>query len=262
MKKQLSILLIFTFIALLSGSCVSKKKLTYLQYSDKSGGYSASPEGVYQSVTPAAYKIMTNDILFIRVITPDPEWSRLFNVQTGEQGITMEAAALSGYTVDLEGYIEIPFVPKVKVAGKTLSEVKADLENILKDYVTEAAITVRLVENNITIIGEVTGPGRYPILKERLNIFEALAMAGDLSDYGNRQKIQVIRPSAYGPVVREFTLADRSILSSEYYYVMPNDIIYVKPLRARSFMTNSSVYTLFFTTITTALVVLSYFRTL
>jgi polysaccharide export outer membrane protein len=95
-----------------------------------------------------------------------------------------------------------------------------------------------------------------------MTIFEALAMAGDLSDYGNRQRVQLIRPSPYGPVVKEFTLSDRSILNSEYYYVMPNDIIYVMPIRGRSFHQNSAVFSLFLSTVTTALVIISYFRTL
>ena len=86
-------------------------------------------------------------------------------------------------------------------------------------------------------------------------------MAVDLSVYSDRQRVQLIRPSPYGPVIKEFSLSDRSILNSEYYYVMPNDIIYAMPMRGRSFQVNSSIYTLFLTSITTALVIISYFRT-
>jgi len=175
-------------------------------------------------------------------------------------GLTQESASLTGYPVDFDGNIEIPFVGKVKVAGKTLSESKAELELIFKNYVTDAAITIRLVNNAISIIGEVSAPGRYIITKDRINIFEALSLAGDLSVYGNRQKIQLIRPSPYGPIIKEFSLADRSILTSEFYYIMPNDIIYAVPLQGRSFQANSSIFTLFLTTITTALVVISYFQ--
>lgn len=214
------------------------------------------------SVTPTAYKVMPNDNLFIRVITPDPQWSSLFNMQSGEGGITQESAALSSYPVDNDGNIEIPYVGKVQVAGKALSEIKAELETVFKNYVTDAAITVRLVDNNIGIIGEVNAPGRYPISKNRMTIFEALAMAGDLSVYSDRQRVQLIRPSSYGPVIKEFSLSDRSILNSEYYYIMPNDIIYAIPMKGRSFQLNSSVYALFLTTISTALVIISYFRTL
>ena len=254
-------LLVLLLLILIAGSCVSRRKLTYLQFSDKSERSGLTDE-MRPSVTPATYKIMPNDYLFIRVITPDPQWSSLFNMQSGEGGITQESAALSSYPVDTDGSIEIPFVGEVQVAGKTLSEIKGELDIVFKSYVTDAAITVRMVDNNIGIIGEVNAPGRYPITKEYMTIFEALAMAGDLSVYSDRQRVQVVRPSPYGPIVKDFSLADRSILNTEYYYVMPNDIIYAMPMRGRSFQLNSSVYTLFLTTISTALVIISYFRTL
>ena len=154
MKMRNSVILISLSIILILSSCVSKKKLTYLQYSDKSGDYQT--EGDFStSVTPAAYKIMPYDNLYIRVVTPDPQWSSLFNVETGTTGLTQESAGLSGYSVEVDGNIEIPFVGKVKVAGKTLSEVKVELDSIFKNYVTDAAITIRLVNNAVSIIGEV-----------------------------------------------------------------------------------------------------------
>ena len=257
--NRVSLLALFLMF-LVAGSCVSRRKLTYLQYSNKSMN-SDIPRENGPSVTPAAYKIMPNDYLYIRVITPDPQWSSLFNMQAGEGGMTQESAALSSYPVDTDGNIEIPYVGKVLVAGKTLSEIKEELEKVFKNYVTDAAITVRVVDNYVSLVGEVNAPGRYPITKDRMTIFEALAMAGDLSVYSDRQRVQLIRPSPYGPVIKEFSLADRSILDSEYYYVMPNDIIYAIPLRGRSFQVNSSIYALFLTTITTALVIISYFRT-
>jgi polysaccharide export outer membrane protein len=214
-------------------------------------------------VTPSAYKLMAYDVLFIRVITPDPQWSVLFNTMpTGSGGmVNEESAQLLGYPIDVNGDIEIPFVGKVQAAGKTVSEIKIQLDSIFKKYVNDAAITVRLVNNYISIIGEVRAPGRYPINKDLLNIFEALSGAGDIELYGNRQKVQLIRPSPYGPIVKDFSLSDRSILSSEFYYVMPNDIIYVPPMKGKGFQTNSSIYTLFLTTITTALVIITFFNT-
>ena len=177
--NRVSLLALF-LVFIIAGSCVSRRKLTYLQYSDQSAEHGMEQK-LRTSVTPAIYKVMPNDYLFIRVITPDPQWSALFNTQTGEGGVTQESASLSSYPVDIYGDIEIPYVGKVRVSGKTLSEIKTDLDYVFKNYVTDAAITVRLVENNLTIIGEVNAPGRYPIIKENLTIFDAIAMAGDLS---------------------------------------------------------------------------------
>jgi len=251
-------------ILLFINSCVTKKDLTYLRYAGKTADNAFSQGDNQPSVTPSSYKIMSYDNLYIRVITPDPQWSVLFNtLPVGAGGaVTEESAGLFGYPVDGDGMIEIPFVGKVEARGKTLSDLKAELVSIFKNYLTDAAITVRLVNNYVSIIGEVNTPGRYHITKDRLTVFEALSMAGDMSEFGNRSKVQLIRPSPYGPVVKEFSLADRSILSSEYYYVMPNDIIYVMPARGRSFEMNSPIWNLFLMTLTSALGVIGFLRTL
>lgn len=263
MKMRNLITLISLSIILIFSSCVSKKKLTYLQYTDKPAANNISEGDSRASVTPAAYKIMPYDNLYLRVITPDPQWSALFNIMPVGAGgaVTEESAGLFGYPVDGNGEIEVPFVGKVEVGGKTLSEIKAELDSIFKNYVADAAITVRLVNNYVSIIGEVRNPGRYPLTKDRVNVFEALSMAGDMSEFSNRQKVQLIRPSPYGPIIKEFSLADRSILSSEFYYIMPNDIIYTMPMKGKSFQVNSSVWTLFLSIITSALGVIAFFRT-
>jgi polysaccharide export outer membrane protein len=263
MKISHSTFLIVTILALMLGSCVTQKELTYLRYS---GGVDSKYKADYErmSTLPAEYKIMPYDNLFIRVITPDPQWSELFNTMPIGAGgaVTEESARLFGYPVDNNGKIEIPFVGSVSVGGKTLNELKVQLDSIFKNYVTDAALTIRLINNNISIIGEVSMPGRYQLTKDRVNVFEALAMSGDMSEFANRRKVQLIRPSQYGPIIKEFSLSDRSILSSEYYYVMPNDILYVLPMKGRAFRINSSVWSLFLTTITSALGVIAFFRTL
>ena len=162
---------------------------------------------------------------------------------------------MQGYVVDRDGNIEIPFVGKVNVAGETLNNVKVKLESTFSSYVKDASITVRLVNNYVSLIGEVGSPGRYPLTKNRVNVFEALAMAGDLSEFSNRSKIQLIRPTPYGPVIKEFSLRDRSILDSEYYYVMPNDIIYAPPLKGRTFQMNSEIYTVILGVLNTGFVI-------
>jgi len=264
MNSTFKTLLISLLIILLSGGCVSRKKLTYLQDARKPEAYDVYMTELKPSVTPSIYKIMPYDNLYIRVITPDPQWSVIFNVMpTGSSGtLSEEGAALFGYVVDIEGKVEIPYVGKVEVGGKTLSEIRADLDLIFKNYVSDAAITVRLVNNFISILGEVRAPGRYRLAKDRLNVFEALSMAGDLNEFSNRQKVHLIRPSPYGPVIKELSLTGRGILASEFYYLMPNDVIYAMPLPGRSFRINSPIWTLFLTTITSALGVIAFFRTL
>ena len=241
-------------LIMILSSCLTNKKLTYLQSSEDSSALS----GV--TVTPSAYRIMPHDILFIRVVTPDPQWSEIFNPRMGAGGtLTQESASLWGYNVDDDGFIEIPYIGKVTVAGKTLAEIKVDLDEIFQKYVADGSVTVRIVNNYVSILGEVGSPGRYPLTRDRVNVFEALAQAGDLGDYSNRQEIQLIRQTPDGTVIREFSLRDRSILTSEFYYVMPNDIIYAKPMRGRNFRINAPVLSLFLSTITTGLVIFRFF---
>lgn len=260
--KSRQIIFISTFLLLLiSSSCVTRKKLTYLQQFGRVDNSIIRVGGNEVPSTLSAYRVMPYDNLYIRVITPDPQWSALFNTDVGAAGITQESAALSGYSVDVDGFIEIPYVGKLSVGGKTLPEIKTQLDSVFKNYVSDAAITVRLVNNYVGLIGEVRAPGRYMLTKDRITIFDALSMAGDMNEFSNRQKLQVIRPSPNGPVIKEFSLGDRSILSSEYYYIMPNDIIYAIPRQGRSFQVNSSVWTVLLGTITSALATIAFFRT-
>lgn len=242
MRVTTTNILILFLVLLSASSCISRKKLTYLQYA-RDGQDEMAVKDVQTSITPESYKLMPYDILFVRVITPDPQWSEIFNVMaTGQSGgVTTESASLLGYTVNSDGNIEIPYVGKVAVAGKTLAEIKTELDLIFKKYLNDAAITVRLVNNFVSIIGEVNNPGRYPLTKDRLSVFEALSLAGDLNQFSDRRKIQLIRSSEYGPIVKEFSLIDRSIFTSEFYYIMPNDVIYATPMKGRSFRDNSSV---------------------
>jgi len=264
MRKYHRVILPSLSIILVMSSCITHNKLTYLKDLGQLDVPMMTESEIRISVTPSAYRIMPYDNLFIRVITPDPQWSEIFNVGLTRQSgtVTQESASLLGYPVDNDGYIEIPFVGKMIAAGRTLSDLKAELDTTFKHYVTDAAITVRLVNNYVSLVGELRNPGRYLLTKDRINIFEAISLAGDMTEFSDRQKVQLIRPSPFGPLVKEFSLSDRSILTSEFYYVMPNDIIYVKPMSGRMFSYNTSIYSLLLNTITTALVIISYFRIL
>jgi len=180
--------------------------------------------------------------------------SDMFNtIPATVSGITMteQSADMLSYIVDGEGYIQLPYAGKIKVAGKTLAVITDEVETILKGYIADAAVTVKMVNNYVSLLGEVQRPGRYPIYKERMNIFQALAMAGDLSEFSNRQKIQIIRPTADANLIKEFTLTDRSIMASEFFYVLPNDVIYAKPMKGKFFQLNAFPYSVILSAITT-----------
>jgi polysaccharide export outer membrane protein len=248
-----NLLLITVLISCILSSCVTNKKLTYLQYK-------GNKNDIIVPVTPSDYRIMPFDNLFIRVVTPDPQWAAMFNtmpVATGIITVTEQSADLVSYPVDGDGYIQLPYAGKIKVAGKTLAAITDDVEKILKGYVADAAVTVKMVNNYVSIIGEVQRPGKYPIYKDRMNIFQALAMAGDLNEFSNRRKIQLIRQTPDGNFVKEFNLTDRSIMVSEFFYVMPNDVIYAMPMKGKFFQLNAFPYSIILSAITTFVLLLN-----
>jgi len=241
------------FILVQLTSCITYEKLSYLQHEGP------TPDSI-RIAQPIDYKIQIYDNVYIKVATPDPQWSEMFNtLRTTEanSSLSEQSADLISYSVDREGYLSIPFVGKYKAAGKSLSEIKNELEKLLKAYVTDASVTVKMVNNYVSILGEVKNPGKYPIYKERLNIFQALAMAGDLAEYSNRRKVQIIRQVDSIAVVKEFSLTDRKIISSEFYYVMPNDVIYSEPMKGKFFQMNAFPYGVVLTTITTFILFLN-----
>lgn len=245
MKVRHLIITILVFLTFTS--CVTQKKLTYLQYKGER-------DDIIMVVTPPAYKIMPYDNLFIRVMTPDPRLSDMFNtIQSAVSGISMteQSADMLSYNVDGNGYIQLPYAGKIMVAGKTIDMITVEVEKILKGYIADAAITVKMVNNYVSLLGEVQRPGRYPIYKERMNIFQALAMAGDLSDFSNRQKLQLIRQTPGGSIIKEFSVNDRSVMASEFYFVMPNDVIYARPMKGKFFQMNAFPYSVILSTITT-----------
>jgi polysaccharide biosynthesis/export protein len=244
---KLKSILITIFMAITIISCVTKKKLTYLQYQ---GTVSDS----VKTFTPESYTIMPFDNLFIRVMTPDPKLADMFNtIPATVTGLSMteQSADMISYFVDGDGYIRLPYAGRIMVAGKTIDTVTIEVENVLKGYIADAAVTVKMVNNYVSLLGEFKQPGKYPIYKERMNIFQALAMGGDLGDFSNRQKIQIIRQIPNGNLIKEFTLTDRSIMTSEFYYVMPNDVIYAQPMKGRFFHLNEFPYTIILSALTT-----------
>ncbi len=242
-----------SLVILMATSCITSEKLTYLQHE----GATADTINAFQ---PEEYRVQPFDNLYIKVATPDPQWSQMFNTTdptTGVSNISEQSADIISYSVDNEGYIALPFAGKFKVAGNNLNMIKAQLETTLKAYVTDASVTVKMVNNYVSIIGEVKTPGKYQIYKDRMNIFQALAMAGDLDDFSDRQKVQIIRPVGNENVIREFSLLDRSILASEFYYVQPNDIIYAEPLKGRFFQMNTFPYAVVLSALTTFILLLN-----
>ncbi|MCQ2344341.1 MAG: polysaccharide biosynthesis/export family protein [Paludibacteraceae bacterium] len=215
------------FSALLLSSCVVSKKINYLQTRDDLPQYS-------DTVEFSDYQLQKGDYIYIRLTAIDQDVMEMFNGFTyssygnNSQYFSSDnsSSRLYLYLVDEQGCIEYPYVGKLNVLGLTLRQVKMLLEDKLKDMVIGFSIDARLANRTFSILGEA-GSGKYIIPKEKFTIFEALAMSGDLQLYSRRSKIQVIRQTNNGTVVKTFDIRSRSIIDSEFYYIQPNDVIYV-----------------------------------
>ena len=194
--------------------------MTYLQDSDK------LPQ--YPKVPYTYYRIQKNDQLVIRLLSLNEEATAIFNMQS-------TSASTTGYTYRVydDGTIDIPFVDNIPVAGLTIREASKVIEARLKDFVPDAMVKVALANDNFYMLGLSGAKGAFPLYKEKLNIFQALALTGNVATNADRKRVRLIRPNADGgrPIVKEFDLRTISIIDSEYYYVQPNDVLYLGPIK-------------------------------
>jgi len=243
-------------------SCVSLKKSIYLQ--GEIAKELKDIENVYE-IDKSSYLVKPNDNLYIKVNSLDERTSAFLNNTTGGSGgqavANPMAASLSGYRVEQDGSIYFPFVGKVYVANLTLEQIRQKMQIVVSKYIEESSITVKLLNDNITVIGEVGGPGRFLLYDEEINVLEAISLAGDMTDYANRKRIRLIRKD--GDIQQMFVLntLDDQLLFSPYFYVKPGDIIYVEPRRLKSWSLSSIPIGLTLTFLNTGILLYSFYMT-
>ena len=232
MKKLYYLLL----LALLSGvlvSCGSSKGVAYLQDTDDE--YMAQPTAMYDA------RIMPKDLLTITVSATEPEAVRPFNLvnpsfTSGSDIRTTGQPQLQTYLVDNGGYVNFPVIGQILLKGLTKSEAENKVKELLKSYVKEDPIvSVKFVNYKISVIGEVARPNTFTIVNEKVNIFEALAMAGDMTIWGRRDNVKIIREDAEGKKrIIYLNLNDRNIIYGDDFYLQQNDVVYVEPNKVKA----------------------------
>jgi polysaccharide biosynthesis/export protein len=237
--------IIFLFM-ITSVSCVPTKQLNY--FNDLSD--LAEP-----SVNPRTQKlIMPFDKLYIKVISIDPQTNQIFG--TTEEMRSGPSNGILGYLVDEKGNIYFPYVGSINVASLTTAQASEKIEKALNDYVSKTSVTVKYVDNQVTILGEVRNQGVYLFIQDKLNIYEALGLGGGLSQYGDRKKIILIRNEGTKILHYRLDLSDSKIAGKDYFYILPNDVIVVEPLKALSSSYQNITYTTILSSITTLIAVL------
>lgn len=215
--KKIFILLL-GLVAVLMSSCYSHRVIGYLQEPTK-----GNKLPVYDSVSYEPYRIRVNDEIIYRLITMDETYSKMLgtnNISSGQYA--------NAYRVHPDGTVDLPFLKPLKMQGLTEVEAQNLLRDAFKEIIPDADVKLALYNKYFSVIGDANA-GQFYIYKEKMNIFQALAMTGDVMNSGDRRHIRIIRPRDNGqePEVLEFDIRTNTIIDSKYYYVYPNDVIYV-----------------------------------
>lgn len=218
----------------LFNGCIPQKETVYMQDLSKEKDYN-NPYGELDGITNK-YKLMPNDQLYVNVYTSNPKLSEYFNPgRNSNSNVNTQNISLFAYVIDDEMNIDFPFVGKINLSGCNKIEAKERISEALKPFLTDAQITVRLYNSTFLALGEFGRVGRIDMGKEQITIFEAVALAGDIKAIGKKKKVQIMRPTPEGAKIYTVDLTDRNIINSEQYYVYNNDVLYVRPMKARHF---------------------------
>ena len=236
--KIRSTTIVFLGIIIFLSSCNSYEKLTYLQDVEITNKTS-----VLEKNKPG-YKLQAGDLLYIQIITENQEINQLFNpmISQSSQGLRAESMYYTSYLVNDSGYIEMPLLEKIYVSGLNIDQVQDSVKQKAFRFLKTPQVIAKLASFKFTVLGEVKAPGVKQVTANQVNILEALAYGGDISYNGNRKKILILRQTDQGTHTYRVNLAKGKIVDSELYYIMPNDIIYVEPLKSTLFKEQASDY--------------------
>tara|TARA_R110002020_G_scaffold921_1_gene4497 strand:- start:23519 stop:24376 length:858 start_codon:yes stop_codon:yes gene_type:complete len=230
----------FALVFFLAFGCISNEKIIYLQNLE---GNSLIEDDELITYKIPEYKLQYNDIIDVNIQTVDDMTQFGFNnkpPQMNQQMGNVSAQSggdiyyMTGYSVDENGNIRLPIVGEVYVRDKTLDEARIDVEQKLREYVkSELYVKVKLGGVRYSALGEFRRPGKYVVLQDRMTIFEAIANAGDLTTVAKRDEVLMIRQYPEGTRLHRINLLDRQIVASPYYFIQPNDQLYIEPMKVR-----------------------------
>lgn len=231
MNKLLKLGIIAALFAVVFASCIPQRKMLYLKEAQMAAE-NLSKE--YVNDRSIDYKLQPGDNLYIHVINTIDERSAA-SINGDVRGYLSSDANiyLQTTTVDEDGCVEMPLVGKILVKNLTVDEAKDKLQKAINTYVNGSMLVVKLASFNLTLLGEVARPGMYKVYQSQINLFEAVAMAGNMTNFAKRKAVRIVRQTDNGSEIITVDMGKADILSSPYYYLKPNDIVYVEPLKLK-----------------------------
>lgn len=238
-------------IALL-GSCVSRRTVNYLNDPSLTPGASKLFEN-----QKFEYRLQVNDVLSIRVLGLDDQTHRYFNVEGpgGGMGVSDATLYVNGFSIDKSGNVQLPQVGKVKLQGLTVGEAQELVQRKVNEYFTNATVILKMVNWRVSVLGAVGRPGTYMVYNNQITILDALSMAGGPMELADKSHVTLMRQSDRGVQALYVDMSSTEVLRSEYYYLLPNDVVFVPNLRARPARLNLEILSILLTTLSTAAVV-------
>ena len=245
--KTLSVISIKVLLiaSIVFSSCISQKRVRLLREK-------TTKEVTQQFENPKSttYRIQIGDHLYIKVYSVDPKTSKFF--QTDFPNLMNPTYLyLNSYVVDEFGFISFSFVDKMYVKGLTIIEIKDLVQKTLNEYFKECTVIVKLVNFQVAVLGEVKRPGDFTVLRDHINVLQAIGLAGGVKNFGNRKNVKLIRQSINGSNMYFLDLTDNRVLESPYFYLMPNDVVYVEPMGSKSRTYDTFPYATLFVALST-----------
>ncbi len=247
--------LFLVFLGLLMASCVPQKKILYLQDipKDEDSTYAFTNDRLLD------YQVQPGDNLYIKINSLEEKSTTYFNEVSGSNRNTGGSNLyLNSYMVNDTGYFHFPSLGYIYVKDFTADEIQLMLERRLTEYLKNPVVIVRLASFRVTMLGEFSSPGKYDIYQSNINIFEAISLAGDMTDFAKRDKIAIIRQTPRGSKIVRVNLNDKRILESDYYFLLPNDIVYAEPIKAKQFVSTNFPYGLVFSVLSTIMLIYAF----
>lgn len=244
MKRIIKIGLFAVLFAVTFASCVPQKKMLYLKEAEM---VTKTLSKEYVNDRSIDYKLQPGDNLYIHVINTIDERSAA-SINGDVRGYLSSDANiyLQTTTVDEDGCVEMPLVGKIQVKNLTVDEAKDRLQKAINTYINGSMLVVKLASFNLTLLGEVTRPGMYKVYQSQINLFEAVSMAGNMTNFAKKKAVKIIRQTDNGSEIITVDMGKADILSSPYYYLKPNDIVYVEPLKIKQWGFTSFPYSTVF----------------
>lgn len=253
--------LVLLAVITLCFSCVTHKKYKYLI---PEAGQVKKDTLKLQMAELKDYQLQIGDILDIKVASNVSNDIEVFNRKfegagAGTNGAGSASSYFNGYIIDKEGNVEIPLIGKLKALGLTCEAFNDTLKTKLAEYINYSTVTTKLGVFRITILGEVANPGTKELVNlNSLNIYQAIGFAGDVTELGNKKKVKLVRKNGTEVTVVRIDLSSTSMIGSKYYYLQPNDVLYIEPLKAKILRTNSANIALALSAVTFVIVLINY----